>query len=116
MYVLRQCQYYISFGLFVALCNSELYNFFYFGSSLHAQQQGVSPLPRFSMLGDLQLTETCICVLQFGVGLDGKKLEPESNVLLASIENMQYAVTLDVLHMVYLITFITLRIQFDLEV
>ncbi|XP_038875069.1 polypyrimidine tract-binding protein homolog 2-like [Benincasa hispida] len=32
--------------------------------------------------------------LQFTVGLDGKKLEPESNVLLASIENMQYAVTL----------------------
>lgn len=38
---------------------------------------------------------------QFTVGLDGKKLEPESNVLLASIENMQYAVTLDVLHMVF---------------
>ncbi|GMN44447.1 hypothetical protein TIFTF001_013649 [Ficus carica] len=38
---------------------------------------------------------------QFIVGLDGKKLEPESNVLLASIENMQYAVTLDVLHMVF---------------
>lgn len=34
------------------------------------------------------------------MGLDGKKLEPESNVLLASIENMQYAVTLEVLHMV----------------
>jgi hypothetical protein len=34
------------------------------------------------------------------IGLDGKKLEAESNVLLASIENMQYAVTLDVLHMV----------------
>lgn len=34
------------------------------------------------------------------MGLDGKKLEPESNVLLASIENMQYAVTLDVLHTV----------------
>ncbi|XVF50953.1 hypothetical protein PTKIN_Ptkin04bG0145000 [Pterospermum kingtungense] len=38
---------------------------------------------------------------QFSLGLDGKKLEPESNVLLASIENMQYAVTLDVLHMVF---------------
>lgn len=38
---------------------------------------------------------------QLSVGLDGKKLEPESNVLLASIENMQYAVTLDVLHMVF---------------
>ncbi|KAJ6874710.1 Cell division protease ftsH isoform 3 [Populus alba x Populus x berolinensis] len=37
----------------------------------------------------------------FSMGLDGKKLEPESNVLLASIENMQYAVTLDVLHMVF---------------
>ncbi|CAN1267660.1 Polypyrimidine tract-binding protein homolog 2 [Linum perenne] len=37
----------------------------------------------------------------FAVGVDGKKLEPESNVLLASIENMQYAVTLDVLHMVF---------------
>ncbi|XP_059448160.1 polypyrimidine tract-binding protein homolog 2 isoform X2 [Corylus avellana] len=38
---------------------------------------------------------------QLTVGLDGKKLEAESNVLLASIENMQYAVTLDVLHMVF---------------
>ncbi|XP_057546786.1 polypyrimidine tract-binding protein homolog 2-like [Amaranthus tricolor] len=38
---------------------------------------------------------------QLGVGVDGKKLEPESNVLLASIENMQYAVTLDVLHTVF---------------
>ncbi|XP_045816074.1 polypyrimidine tract-binding protein homolog 2-like [Trifolium pratense] len=38
---------------------------------------------------------------QVMVGLDGKKLETESNVLLASIENMQYAVTLDVLHMVF---------------
>ncbi|KAH0906341.1 hypothetical protein HID58_038168 [Brassica napus] len=35
------------------------------------------------------------------VGVDGKKMEPESNVLLASIENMQYAVTLDVLHTVF---------------
>ncbi|GAB2265105.1 hypothetical protein Dimus_000172 [Dionaea muscipula] len=38
---------------------------------------------------------------QLGVGLDGKKLEPESNVLLASIENMQYPVSLDVIHMVF---------------
>jgi hypothetical protein len=38
--------------------------------------------------------------LQSVMGLDGKRLEAESNVLLASIENMQYAVTLDVLHMV----------------
>ncbi|KAJ6340578.1 hypothetical protein OIU77_008359 [Salix suchowensis] len=35
------------------------------------------------------------------MGLDGKKLEPESNVLLASIENMLYAVTLDVLNTVF---------------
>lgn len=38
--------------------------------------------------------------LQFSLGVDGKKMEPESNVLLASIENMQYAVTLDVLQTV----------------
>lgn len=40
------------------------------------------------------------CFLQSTVGADGKKKEPESNVLLASIENMQYAVTVDVLHTV----------------
>ncbi|RYR33095.1 hypothetical protein Ahy_A10g047665 isoform A [Arachis hypogaea] len=39
--------------------------------------------------------------LQPVVGPDGKKIEPESNVLLASIENMQYAVTVDVLHTVF---------------
>ncbi|XP_077212619.1 polypyrimidine tract-binding protein homolog 2-like isoform X2 [Tasmannia lanceolata] len=38
---------------------------------------------------------------QFCTGLDGKKQEPESNVLLASIENMQYAVNVDVLHTVF---------------
>ncbi|KAL5722870.1 hypothetical protein ACHQM5_006333 [Ranunculus cassubicifolius] len=38
--------------------------------------------------------------MQFALGGDGKK-EPESNVLLASIENMQYAVTVDVLHTVF---------------
>ncbi|KAF1001997.1 polypyrimidine tract-binding protein homolog 2-like [Apium graveolens] len=38
---------------------------------------------------------------QISVGLDGKRLEPESNVLLASIENMPYELTLDVLHMVF---------------
>lgn len=38
---------------------------------------------------------------QFGIGPDGKRREPESNVLLASIENMQYAVTLDVLRTVF---------------
>ncbi|XP_047959820.1 polypyrimidine tract-binding protein homolog 1 isoform X1 [Salvia hispanica] len=35
------------------------------------------------------------------VGPDGKKKEFESNVLLASIENMQYAVTVDVLNTVF---------------
>lgn len=35
------------------------------------------------------------------VGADGTKKEPESNVLLAAIENMQYAVTPDVLHTVF---------------
>ncbi|CAL9062792.1 polypyrimidine tract-binding protein homolog 2 isoform X1 [Musa acuminata AAA Group] len=34
-------------------------------------------------------------------GQDGMKQEPESNVLLASIENMQYTVTIDVLHEVF---------------
>ncbi|CAN6444373.1 unnamed protein product [Victoria cruziana] len=38
---------------------------------------------------------------QFIVGPDGKRQEAESNVLLASIENMQYAVTADVLHTVF---------------
>ncbi|XP_019053593.1 PREDICTED: polypyrimidine tract-binding protein homolog 1-like isoform X5 [Nelumbo nucifera] len=39
--------------------------------------------------------------MQSTVGPDGKKKELESNVLLASIENMQYAVTVDVLHTVF---------------
>ncbi|CAL5369875.1 unnamed protein product [Camellia sinensis] len=39
--------------------------------------------------------------VQPAVGPDGKKKELESNVLLASIENMQYAVTVDVLHTVF---------------
>ena len=34
------------------------------------------------------------------MGPDGKRREPESNVLLVSIENMQYAVTIDVIHTV----------------
>ncbi|XP_017701918.2 polypyrimidine tract-binding protein homolog 2 isoform X2 [Phoenix dactylifera] len=38
---------------------------------------------------------------QLGIDQDGKKQEPESNVLLASVENMQYAITIDVLHMVF---------------
>ncbi|ONM04565.1 Polypyrimidine tract-binding protein homolog 1, partial [Zea mays] len=40
-------------------------------------------------------------IVQPTVGPDGKVKEPESNVLLASIENMQYAVTVDVLHTVF---------------
>ncbi|CAL4975240.1 unnamed protein product [Urochloa decumbens] len=36
-----------------------------------------------------------------GSGVDGKKQEPESNILLASIENMQYVVTIDVIHEVF---------------
>lgn len=36
-----------------------------------------------------------------GSGLDGKKQEAESNVLLASVENMQYIVTIDALHEVF---------------
>nr|DAD34911.1 TPA_asm: hypothetical protein HUJ06_005551 [Nelumbo nucifera] len=39
--------------------------------------------------------------MQSTIGPDGKKKELESNVLLASIENMQYAVTVDVLHTVF---------------
>ncbi|ERN00316.1 hypothetical protein AMTRI_Chr01g130860 [Amborella trichopoda] len=38
---------------------------------------------------------------QYTIGPDGKKREMESNVLLASIENMQYAVTADVLRAVF---------------
>ncbi|KAF8408121.1 hypothetical protein HHK36_007264 [Tetracentron sinense] len=39
--------------------------------------------------------------MQPALGPDGKKKEPEANVLLASIENMQYVVTVDVLHKVF---------------
>ncbi|XP_057447637.1 polypyrimidine tract-binding protein homolog 1-like isoform X2 [Lotus japonicus] len=39
--------------------------------------------------------------LQPVVGPDGKRTESESNVLLATIENMQYAVTVEVLHTVF---------------
>ncbi|CAL5191190.1 unnamed protein product [Lathyrus oleraceus] len=35
------------------------------------------------------------------IGPDGKRIEPESNVLLASIENMQYAVTVEVINTVF---------------
>jgi hypothetical protein len=37
---------------------------------------------------------------QPAVGADGRKAEAQGNVLLASIENMQYVVTVDVLHTV----------------
>jgi hypothetical protein len=37
---------------------------------------------------------------QPAVGPDGRRVEAEGNVLLASIENMQYAVSVDVLHTV----------------
>ncbi|XP_062215477.1 polypyrimidine tract-binding protein homolog 1-like isoform X2 [Phragmites australis] len=39
--------------------------------------------------------------LQPAIGADGRKVEAEGNVLLASIENMQYVVTVDVLHTVF---------------
>ncbi|XP_020399337.1 polypyrimidine tract-binding protein homolog 1 isoform X1 [Zea mays] len=39
--------------------------------------------------------------LQPAVGADGRQVEAQGNVLLASIENMQYAVTVDVLHTVF---------------
>ncbi|XP_010924847.1 polypyrimidine tract-binding protein homolog 1 [Elaeis guineensis] len=38
---------------------------------------------------------------QLGFGQDGMKQEPESNVILATVENMQYAITIDVLYMVF---------------
>ena len=53
------------------------------------------PLPFFIFIGAYSMEN-----LQPIVGPDGKIKEPESNVLLASIENMQYAVTVDVLHTV----------------
>ncbi|KAJ3705769.1 hypothetical protein LUZ61_009474 [Rhynchospora tenuis] len=50
----------------------------------------------------LPVNPTAIDVsLQPTVGADGKIKEPESNVLLASIGNVQYAVTVDVLHTVF---------------
>jgi hypothetical protein len=49
--------------------------------------------------------------LQPTVGPDGKIKEPESNVLLASIENMQYAVTVDVLHTVRMIRFLVVNLK-----
>lgn len=67
----------------VYYCLKNIYcNFWYWA---------LAPKPKRSLIS---------CYLQPAVGPDGKKKEMESNVLLASIENMQYAVTVDVLHTV----------------
>lgn len=49
---------------------------------------------------------------QPAVGADGRRVEAEGNVLLASIENMQYAVSVDVLHTVSKIGKILIQIGF----
>ncbi|KAG8097353.1 hypothetical protein GUJ93_ZPchr0013g34308 [Zizania palustris] len=49
----------------------------------------------------LPVNSSAIDTLQPAVGADGRKVEAEGNVLLASIENMQYAVSVDVLHTVF---------------
>ncbi|XP_058778817.1 polypyrimidine tract-binding protein homolog 1-like isoform X1 [Vicia villosa] len=50
----------------------------------------------------LPVNQTAIdSTLQSAIGPDGKRKEPESNVLLATIENMQYAVTVEVLNTVF---------------
>ncbi|MCH85100.1 polypyrimidine tract-binding protein 1-like, partial [Trifolium medium] len=49
----------------------------------------------------LPVNQTAIDITLQPVGPDGKRKEPESNVLLALVENMQYAVTVDVLHTVF---------------
>jgi hypothetical protein len=49
--------------------------------------------------------------LQPTVDPNGKIKEPESNVLLASIENMQYAVTVDVLHTVRMIWCLVINLK-----
>ncbi|KAG8366815.1 hypothetical protein BUALT_Bualt16G0007000 [Buddleja alternifolia] len=53
--------------------------------------------------------------LQPGVGPDGNTKEFESNVLLASIENMQYAVTVDVLHTVMIVLTVYFKIYMSGE-
>ena len=65
------------------------------------------PCPCHRFIFDfLTLTDLCYityCIyhwIQPALGADGKKVETQSNVLLALIENMQYAVTVDVLHTV----------------
>ncbi|KAG8063231.1 hypothetical protein GUJ93_ZPchr0003g17814 [Zizania palustris] len=49
----------------------------------------------------LPVNSSAIDTLQSAVGADGRKVEAEGNVLLASIESMQYAVSVDVLHTVF---------------
>ncbi|GAU36162.1 hypothetical protein TSUD_275220 [Trifolium subterraneum] len=49
----------------------------------------------------LPVNQTAIDIALQPIGPDGKRKEPESNVLLALVENMQYAVTVDVLHTVF---------------
>ncbi|XP_035550727.1 polypyrimidine tract-binding protein homolog 1 isoform X1 [Juglans regia] len=65
---------------------------------------GIAQVPSCSYdIGCIRLwcmTQTT-CHFQPALGPDGKRKEPESNVLLASIDNMQYAVTVDVLHTVF---------------
>ncbi|KAF6171832.1 hypothetical protein GIB67_007353 [Kingdonia uniflora] len=58
------------------------------------------PVNPSAIEGTMQFSLTNMYI-QSPLGPDGKKKEPESNVLLASIENLQYAVTVDVLHTVF---------------
>ncbi|KAH7532658.1 hypothetical protein FEM48_Zijuj04G0045300 [Ziziphus jujuba var. spinosa] len=67
-----------------------------------AQSQGQDRFCRDYTNPYLPVNPTAIeGIVQPTLGPDGKKKEPESNVPLASIENMQYAVTVDVLHAVF---------------
>ncbi|PNX75198.1 polypyrimidine tract-binding protein, partial [Trifolium pratense] len=66
----------------------------------------IIPLVVFTLHWDytnpmLPVNQTAIDIALQPVGPDGKRKEPESNVLLALVENMQYAVTVDVLHTVF---------------
>ncbi|PWA74108.1 Nucleotide-binding, alpha-beta plait [Artemisia annua] len=58
------------------------------------------PVNSTAIEGFAQHTLTSV-FFQPAVGPDGNKIEPESNVLLASIANMLYAVTVDVIHTVF---------------
>ena len=64
---------------------------------------------RYRYIAHIFFHYICFCIflnvlttldVQPTIGPDGKRKEPESNVLLATIENMQYAVTVDVLQSV----------------